>query len=180
MLQLPLLPVALLASLAAAQTTTFSAPASASTSACGAQPVLEQCLGSTELIAAACAATDYNCLCQKWTDVVVCFNVCPDDTRLAGLQNTKDSYCAYATTSAARVVSSGPASTATAAPTTASATGTQTMTSTGSTLSVASGSRSATASAAAGTATGESGAGRVALGAGGVLMGVAGFAGVFL
>ncbi|KAK2625189.1 hypothetical protein QTJ16_005558 [Diplocarpon rosae] len=168
MLQLPLLPVALLASLAAAQTTTFSAPAAAATtSACGAQPVLEQCLGSTELIAAACAATDYNCLCQKWTDVVVCFNVCPDDTRLAGLQNTKDSYCAYATT-------------VTAAPTTASATGTPTVTAAGSTRSVASGSRSATASAAAGTATGESGAGRVVLGAGGVLMGVAGFAGVFL
>ncbi|CAL3967619.1 unnamed protein product [Diplocarpon coronariae] len=182
-MQLSRFPVPLLASLAAAQTTTFSA-SPASTNVCGAKPVLDQCLGSTQLIAAACAATDYNCLCQKWTDVVVCFNVCPDDTRLAGLQNTKDSYCAYATTSTARVVSSAPpspststAATATAAPPSSA---TRTQSTSGSALSVATGSRTTTASAASASETGKSGAGKVVLGAGGVLMGLAGFAGAFL
>ncbi|KAK6584140.1 hypothetical protein PZA11_003870 [Diplocarpon coronariae] len=181
-MQLSRFPVPLLASLAAAQTTTFSA-SPASTNVCGAKPVLDQCLGSTQLIAAACAATDYNCLCQKWTDVVVCFNVCPDDTRLAGLQNTKDSYCAYATTSTARVVSSAPpspstsAATATAAPPSSA---TRTQSTSGSALSVATGSRTTTASAASASETGKSGAGKVVLGAGSVLMGLAGFAGAFL
>ncbi|KAI6710883.1 hypothetical protein JHW43_006614 [Diplocarpon mali] len=164
-MQLSRFPVPLLASLAAAQTTTFSA-SPASTNVCGAKPVLDQCLGSTQLIAAAC------------------FNVCPDDTRLAGLQNTKDSYCAYATTSTARVVSSAPpspststAATATAAPPSSA---TRTQSTSGSALSVATGSRTTTASAASASETGKSGAGKVVLGAGGVLMGLAGFAGAFL
>lgn len=55
-----LLPISLLASYAAAQTT----------SACAAQPVLEACLASTQAIASDCASNDYNCLCPKWKTVL--------------------------------------------------------------------------------------------------------------
>ncbi len=66
-LTLTLAPLALLVSLATAQTT-YSMGATTS-SACAAQPVLEACIASTQAIAQGCATTDYNCLCQKWTDV---------------------------------------------------------------------------------------------------------------
>lgn len=66
-----LLPATLLVSVAAAQvSTTYSAPASGAT-ACGALPVVDNCLASTQLIANACSPTDYSCLCDKWNVVVV-------------------------------------------------------------------------------------------------------------
>lgn len=64
-MQLSLLPISLLISLAAAQSS-----ASDTTSKCAAQPVLEACLASTQAIAAGCSSTDYGCLCQKNTDIL--------------------------------------------------------------------------------------------------------------
>lgn len=66
-MQLSLLPGALLLSVAAAQTTLVAS----TNSACAAQPVLESCLASTQAIAAGCGTTDYDCLCKKWSDVLV-------------------------------------------------------------------------------------------------------------
>jgi hypothetical protein len=63
-----LLPATLLLSLAAAQST--SAAVAPGTSVCAGQNVLDACLGSTRAIANACQTTDYNCLCQKWNDVL--------------------------------------------------------------------------------------------------------------
>jgi hypothetical protein len=66
-MQFSLLPGALLLSVAAAQTTLVAS----TNSACAAQPVLESCLASTQAIAAGCGTTDYDCLCKKWSDVLV-------------------------------------------------------------------------------------------------------------
>lgn len=72
---LSFLPASLLFSLAAAQSTTsavlsVTSAAAGTASVCAAQPVLEACLASTEAIADACASTDYQCLCEKWSDVL--------------------------------------------------------------------------------------------------------------
>ncbi|RKF80283.1 putative gpi anchored serine-threonine rich protein [Golovinomyces cichoracearum] len=63
---------------------------------CAAQPVLELCLSSTSAIASACAPTDYSCLCQKYTDVLTCYNNCPDDVRRASTLSSQSAYCANA------------------------------------------------------------------------------------
>ncbi|KAH8821029.1 hypothetical protein F5884DRAFT_71618 [Xylogone sp. PMI_703] len=85
-----LLPVSLLFSYSAAQ------------SVCGAQPVLEACLASTQAIAASCSTTDYQCLCEKWKVVLQCFEQCPNDSRQSGVLSSEETYCAdmsvYATT----------------------------------------------------------------------------------
>lgn len=78
MYQSVLLPALTLLSLVAAQTTTSVVQSTASaaagtTSICADQPVLEACLASTEAIAEGCASTDYGCLCQKWSAVLVYF-----------------------------------------------------------------------------------------------------------
>jgi hypothetical protein len=65
-----LLPISLLLSLAAAQTTISGS--STSSTACAAQPVMDSCYASTSAIAQACATTDYACLCSKWNDVLTC------------------------------------------------------------------------------------------------------------
>jgi hypothetical protein len=74
-MHISLLPASLLLSLVAAQSTTsavlsVTSAAAGTASACGAEPVLEACLASTEAIANACSTTDYQCLCQKWNDVL--------------------------------------------------------------------------------------------------------------
>ncbi|POS87668.1 hypothetical protein EPUL_001806 [Erysiphe pulchra] len=64
--------------------------------ACAAQAVLDTCISSTTAIATSCALTDYACLCQKNSDILTCFNNCPNDPRLAGVRSTQASYCANA------------------------------------------------------------------------------------
>lgn len=56
-------------SLVAADSSTYSYVATTA-SVCGAQPVLEACIGSTTAIIESCASTDYSCLCQKYSDLV--------------------------------------------------------------------------------------------------------------
>lgn len=69
-------------------------PADPNAQACPAQPVLDACISSTSAIASACPLTDYNCLCQKNTDVLTCFNVCPNDPRRSSTLSLQASYCA--------------------------------------------------------------------------------------
>ncbi|RKF55822.1 putative gpi anchored serine-threonine rich protein [Erysiphe neolycopersici] len=64
--------------------------------ACAAQAVLDTCISSTTAIATSCSLTDYACLCQKNSDILTCFNTCPNDPRLAGVRSTQASYCANA------------------------------------------------------------------------------------
>ncbi|KAI9048666.1 hypothetical protein LZ554_007497 [Drepanopeziza brunnea f. sp. 'monogermtubi'] len=169
-MRVSLFPVALLVSAAAAMTTTYSASSAAYTETCGALPVLNQCISSTQIIAKACKPTDYSCLCDKWNVVVVCFDVCPNDDRLSGIQNTAASYCAYAPTTTSAIV------TPTKTPTPSS-------TSSGGPSPVAGGSTPATNGTSTGGSSGSSatgGANNVVLGAGSVMMCLAGLVGAFL
>lgn len=63
---------------------------------CAAQAVLDTCISSTTAIATSCSLTDYACLCQKNSDILTCFNNCPNDPRLAGVRSTQSAYCANA------------------------------------------------------------------------------------
>ncbi|KAH7350852.1 hypothetical protein BKA65DRAFT_499133 [Rhexocercosporidium sp. MPI-PUGE-AT-0058] len=184
-MQFSLLPVSLLLSLAAAQTTvTFSADPSTST-ACAGQPVLNACVASTKAIVAACGTTDWGCLCQKWNDVLTCYTAsgCPNDAGLATAQNSKDTYCAqasiYTSTTSAAISRDVATAVATGATTTGTgATSAQTTANNGD-VRVAS-SSSGTATGASPTQSGSGARRDLVVGAGSVLVGVAGLVGAFL
>lgn len=76
-----LLPLTLLVSYAAAQTSAAAAPTAAATGAttgnCQGQNVLEACLSSTTAIANACQSTDYTCLCTSWDAVLTYVSLTP-------------------------------------------------------------------------------------------------------
>ncbi|PMD27440.1 hypothetical protein NA56DRAFT_654249 [Hyaloscypha hepaticicola] len=171
-----LLPISLLLSVAAAQTTLSS---TTSSTACAAQPVMDSCYASTSAIAQACATTDYSCLCSKWNDVLTCFLQCPNDPRYAATLSSHETYCndevAYGTTTSAPI--SRPVSAAPSSATTSGSSGAQTTDSGG--VRVAS-SSTASGTGASSTGTSKNGAEGLAIGAGSVLMGVAGLVGAFL
>ncbi|KAK4191144.1 hypothetical protein QBC35DRAFT_36600 [Podospora australis] len=79
------LPIALLASSVAAQT-----------SACGADYIVEACLSSQTDILNKCGAQDYNCRCAAWEAIITCYNNCPNDTRKFESQGQKEIFCGYA------------------------------------------------------------------------------------
>ncbi|PMD56938.1 uncharacterized protein K444DRAFT_632096 [Hyaloscypha bicolor E] len=171
-----LFPASLLLSVAAAATTISGS--SASSTACAAQPVMDSCYASTSAIAQACTTTDYGCLCSKWNDVLTCFLQCPNDPRYASAKSSHETYCndfvAYGgtTTSAiSRAVSA-------VSTITSGSSGAQATESSGA-VRVAS-STTASGAGASSTTTVKNGAEGVAVGAGSVLMGVAGFVGAFL
>ncbi|KAK5702356.1 hypothetical protein LTR17_022389 [Elasticomyces elasticus] len=150
------------AGLAAAQTATTSVvvpPAATGASGCGQalDNIINNCLDSTRLIVNGCASTDYDCQCQKQTDVVICFNNCPTDPRLSPEQTLETQYCSAAQTYGSSSSSSR------------NATGTSTGTSTGTAVagttassgstaagSASSGAASATSSGAAAASSGSS------------------------
>jgi len=178
-----LLPASLLLSLVAAQSTTSTvlsatSAAAGTASVCAAQPVLEACLASTEAIANACSTTDYQCLCEKWNDVLTCFNDCPNDARYSSVSSNHATYCNDASvylSTATTPISAQASSSAFSAATTTAGSGSQTTGSSGA-IQVAS-----STSSASSTATGKSGAGsNMAIGAGQVVLGLAGVVGALL
>lgn len=143
-----LLPITLLATAAAAQ----------STAACPAQNIVDSCLGTTKPTADDCGPSDYDCLCKAWTTILGCYDNCPNSADRTGVVNTKQAYCQYVTTS----------TTAAAATASAAATG-----GSGTQATTTGGSTGTSTSTAAGTTSTNSGA-DLAMNAGGVLAAVAG------
>ncbi|KAN0108334.1 hypothetical protein V8E51_008076 [Hyaloscypha variabilis] len=172
-----LLPASLLLSVAAAATTISAS--SATSTACAAQPVMDSCYASTSAIAQACATTDYSCLCSKWNDVLTCFDQCPNDPRYAATAASHATYCndlaAYGGSSTS-AFSALVTSTITPAGTTTGPTGSQ------STQSSVTGKVDSTSTVSPDTPapTTKNGAEGLAIGAGSVFIGVAGFMGAFL
>ncbi|KAK4194570.1 hypothetical protein QBC40DRAFT_259861 [Triangularia verruculosa] len=80
-----LFPVAVLVSVAMAQTT-----------ACAADYIVESCLGSEKAKLAACVSGDYGCQCAAWQAILTCYNNCPNDSRLHTDVGQKDIFCGYA------------------------------------------------------------------------------------
>ncbi|TQS36773.1 hypothetical protein Golomagni_02764 [Golovinomyces magnicellulatus] len=109
---------------AALDTGSSNPPQLASAIECAAQPVLELCLSSTSAIASSCVSTDYSCLCQKYTDVLTCFNNCPDDVRRASTLSSQSAYCANASMYSSTQTSLLPSSTPSASATTLTGTST--------------------------------------------------------
>jgi len=66
------------------------------TTDCPGEAVLQNCLAGTQAIAQNCATTDYDCLCGKWNDVLTCYNECPLDPAVSSINSTKITYCADA------------------------------------------------------------------------------------
>lgn len=192
----PFLTISSFAALAVAQTTSFSITSSTTSSVCGAQPVLDACIASTTAIIQSCASTDYNCQCQKYGDLLTynlslfpnasltnthstsCFNVCPNDPRLAAAQSSQSTYCADASiysSSTSSAVSRSVSAAATTTTDSGTASGVATTGSSGA-VRVA----SSTTSASSTSATAKSGAQKELLvGAGSVVLGFAGLVGAF-
>jgi len=157
-----LLPLALLASSAVAQTTT----------ACGADYIVETCLSTEKDKLASCKTDEYNCECAAWQAILTCYNNCPNDPRQLTDAGQRDIFCGYASqySSSAPTQAAATSKTSTAAKATDNA----------GQGSTGTGSEGATAtSSGSGPAKTNSGADLV-LNAGGVLAAVAGVVAVVL
>ncbi|KAH6842561.1 hypothetical protein B0I37DRAFT_417732 [Chaetomium sp. MPI-CAGE-AT-0009] len=82
-----LLPLAVMASSAMAQTTA---------AACGADYIVEACLGSEEAKLANCKTEEWDCLCAQWESILTCYNNCPNDSRQPTAAGQRDIFCGYA------------------------------------------------------------------------------------
>ncbi|XDG04122.1 hypothetical protein ABKA04_003737 [Annulohypoxylon sp. FPYF3050] len=145
-------------------------PAASTTTTCAAENIVDACLDTTESYVSLCGATDYQCLCDKYVAIVICFDNCPDDARAPSYEAQRDSYCQtaslYATTSGNLTWSR------TLTPTPASASAATTSTN----VIIKSVDVSATAAA---TESGNDAQERITR-VGGILAGVAGFVAIFL
>lgn len=144
------------------------AAVSAQTTACAADYIVEACLGNMQGQLAACGSTDYECQCQQYTNMLTCFNNCPNDPRAHDYAGQKQIFCGYASQFPNKTTSK-PVSGATAS--TSAATAAATTTGASATVS-ASDTSTATGSAASSSKTNS--AADLALNAGGVLAAVAG------
>ncbi|ROV92373.1 hypothetical protein VMCG_09152 [Cytospora schulzeri] len=151
-----------------AQSTTSSAVTS--TSSCGAEYIVEQCLTDTESTQKNCDTTDYSCQCAAYQAEATCFNNCPGDSRQATYEGLVSQYCALA--SQYSTTNTAPATAASTSTSTSSAATTVTGTITG--TSTADSTASASASSSANSAA------DLAMGAGGVMVVIAGFMGVIM
>ncbi|KAI0868487.1 hypothetical protein GGS24DRAFT_482197 [Hypoxylon argillaceum] len=79
------LPISLLASCVAADTT-----------ACAAEAILDACLDTTEGYLTLCGSQDFSCLCDKYTAIMTCFANCPNDDRQYAVDSQRQLYCANA------------------------------------------------------------------------------------
>ncbi|KAJ5893869.1 hypothetical protein N7495_005560 [Penicillium taxi] len=72
------------------------AAASSGSPKCAAQKVLDQCLQTEKFALENCASSDWDCLCTQSTNVVGCYNNCPDDQDRIGAQTIRQQNCANA------------------------------------------------------------------------------------
>ncbi|KAI9773930.1 MAG: hypothetical protein M1840_006156 [Geoglossum simile] len=122
-MQINALLLAAFAGIVAAQSSVKTASAAAP-SACAAQNIVDACLVTEKNAVDACGTSNnYSCLCQAWTNVVICYENCPGHPEAFGAQQYKLSYCnaASANPTSAATVTSAPSSAATAAGTSSSA-----------------------------------------------------------
>ncbi|KAH8685645.1 hypothetical protein BGZ60DRAFT_395718 [Tricladium varicosporioides] len=176
-MQFSLLPATLLLSIASAATTSFSIATPVSTislstgqsTACAAQDILDTCIASNMGYVLACNSADYGCLCSKWNDVLTCYLQCPNDANRASALANKNAYCNSNSQfpSSTSAVVSRPVSTS-------AGTATGTAASGDTTSGGVRASGSGTATAAGSSSTAKSGAEGLVLGAGSVLVGLAG------
>ncbi|EEH41571.1 hypothetical protein PAAG_03134 [Paracoccidioides lutzii Pb01] len=70
-----------------------AAQTSKSPSSCDAQNILEACLQSTQALLKTCVPNDWQCLCTQHTNVLTCYNNCPNDLGRHGAESSKIANC---------------------------------------------------------------------------------------
>jgi hypothetical protein len=137
--------------------------------------VLDACIATEQAQINGCSPSDYSCLCQQYGNLLTCYNNCPNDPGLFGVQQEKTQQCeaaqAYGTTTlmVAKSTSSGNSVASSTAVESSAASG----------FASGSGGSTATGAAASSTSSGAAGALRVET-AGGLLAVVAAGFGIFM
>ncbi|EKG21565.1 hypothetical protein MPH_01073 [Macrophomina phaseolina MS6] len=103
----------------AAQSSTSSAASSSSTSSCQAANIVEACVASIKPRTEACGGVDWDCQCTAYTDLLTCYNNCPNDPTRSSVQNQVTQFCNAA--NANKSTSSSSSASATASGTSTSA-----------------------------------------------------------
>ncbi|KAK3394891.1 hypothetical protein B0H63DRAFT_61530 [Podospora didyma] len=156
-----LLPLALFASAAVAQT-----------SACAADYIVDTCLLNEKAKFDACPGGDYDCQCAAYQNIVTCYNNCPNDPEKFSADGQRQIFCGYASQYPSKTIkASVPTSTASTPAGKTTIAAQQTKAAEAATGS-ASGNGTPTDSAA--QTTKSNNAGDLALNAGGLLAAVAG------
>ncbi|KAF2204789.1 hypothetical protein GQ43DRAFT_122631 [Delitschia confertaspora ATCC 74209] len=82
------------AGFAAAQTATAAAPAAQSS--CAAQYIVDKCKKMIQAQIDDCEPLDWVCKCDQYTNLLTCYNNCPDSQEKYPVQNSVTQYCAAA------------------------------------------------------------------------------------
>ncbi|KGO40805.1 hypothetical protein PEX2_075370 [Penicillium expansum] len=83
------------ATLASADTTSTTLADSSVNTACASENIL-QCIQSMQSNLAICAPDDWNCQCTISTNILDCYNNCPDDISRKDAESTRQQNCANA------------------------------------------------------------------------------------
>ncbi|KAJ5880689.1 uncharacterized protein N7473_011742 [Penicillium subrubescens] len=84
-----------------------------SSSKCAAQKVVDQCIQNMKFQLENCATYDWDCQCISSTNVVDCYNNCPEHPDRIGAQTIRQQNCANARAYSPSTTASSPSSTAT-------------------------------------------------------------------
>lgn len=82
------------AGFAAAQTSSASSPsATGGSDSCQAQNIVDACKEGIQKQIDDCSANDWICLCDNYTNLLTCYNNCPDSNERPPVQNSVTQYC---------------------------------------------------------------------------------------
>lgn len=70
--------------------------AAAQSSECEAQNILDACKATIQSQIDKCGGNDYICLCDNYTNMLTCYNNCPNDENKSTVQNQVTAYCVAA------------------------------------------------------------------------------------
>ncbi|KAL7274417.1 hypothetical protein RUND412_002692 [Rhizina undulata] len=99
----------------------FAAAQSSSATACAAQYIVDACV-QTEDSNTTCTPNDWECMCNKATNLLTCYNNCPNDSAKFGYQSQQTAYCGAASAASSQSVAAATASAAAASTKTGSVT----------------------------------------------------------
>jgi hypothetical protein len=85
--------VALLASAAAVTAQSTTAAAGGDKSGCAAQNIVDACKATIQTEIDKCEGNDWMCLCDNYTNLLTCYNNCPDSEEKAPVQNQVTQFC---------------------------------------------------------------------------------------
>lgn len=78
--------------LAAAQSSSVPLPTGTSSS-CQAQNIVDACRSGIQAQVDKCGANDWVCLCDNYTNLLTCYNNCPDSNERPPVQNQVIQFC---------------------------------------------------------------------------------------